>query len=222
MDLLQIKFDGVKVGDINIPAQTFKVPEDTGPAIEAILVAAYDAGTALGESLEANSTLQGKYDGQEKALKDLQEKYDKLEKGSPEVLESAVKSRLGLEKTAAFFKVDKANEMPDGDLKKAIINSRLDDKQIKALKLDEKDEAYVKARYDILAEEAEKSGTALDQLRALSSTSVPKNDNLEDFTKSGVAGMPEGREKFMETSRQAFKNPPGSTTITVLTKPAAA
>lgn len=209
MDLVQIKFDGIKVGDINIPKQTFKVPEDVSAVAETILTAAYDSAAALKVSLDSNSALQAKCDELEKSQKELQEKHDALEKGSPEQLATAVKSRLGLEKTASFFKIDKMEEMQDGELMKAVIMS-----QNPELKLDEKDDAYVKARFDILSETAEKGATGLEQLKALNVLSTPKGDDLSAFTgggnQNGELNPAMARENFMQQSKDAYKSPPGS------------
>ena len=214
MDLVQIKFDGIQVGNVNVPAQTFKVPEDIETTATSILTAVYDTASELKDSLEANSTLQAKYDALEVEKKELQEIHDSLEKGNPEEMNLAIKARLGLEKTAAIFKLDGAGEMEDGELMKNVIMS-----QNKDLKLDEKDDVYIKARFDILAEEAENGATGLEQLQALHQTTVPHNDNLEQFASPGQP-VPGSREDFMAKSRSAFKTPPGTNALPVVAQQA--
>ena len=217
-NLLVISFDGIKAGEINIPAQEITVPQSMGDKVKTLVNATYDAAAQLTDALEANSQWEAKYDELEKNAEELKKKYDALEKGNPAEMAAAVKARLGLETTAAFFKLDKANEMSDGELMKAVIMS-----QNKDLKLDEKNEAYITARFDILAEEAAKGATGLEQLHALHKTQVPTGDNLEQFIQGGGTGEPDGsRGAFMEKSRDAFKTPPGAVVKTILVKPAAA
>ncbi len=213
-----VQFDGIRVGDVNIPRQDIKVEPESVQPLRMVLDGLKTTGIALDEALITVSEQQAKLDAAETTQNELQAKYDKLEKGQPEALASAVKTRLGMEMTAAYFKVDKANDMGDVDLMKAVISS-----QAKEGKFDftGKDDTYIKARFDIMAEEAANAGTALVQLQALQAATGPVLDNLADFTHQG-APPTKGREAFMQQSKDAFRSPPGSVTPTVLTKPAPA
>ncbi len=203
-DIHVLSFDGLQIGKINIPKQDVKVPEPVAAQVKTILDGAYEVGKELNAQITANSTLQAQHDELEKSNKELQEKFDAAEKGNPEVMAVAVKARLGLEKTAAFFKIADAADMSDVDLRKAVILS-----QNKDFNFDGKDDAYIVARFDIYAEEAEKGGTALAQLAALGTTTAPTTDDLAEFTKNTGMDPSPGREAFMKNSAEAFRNPPG-------------
>jgi len=200
-----ITFDGIKAGEINVPEFEIKVPENALSQVKTLVSATYDAAKALKTSNDETSALQAKYDDLENSNKELQEKHDSLEKGNPDQRKTEIKERLGLERTAAFFKIDKAGEMEDSDLMKAVILSKHSE-----VNLDGKGEAYIKARFDILAEEAAKGATGLEQLQAISQAVVPRGDNIEEFIGGQQKPPQKTREDFADAMRNAFKTPPGS------------
>lgn len=212
MDMIQISFDGIKVGELNFPASEVTVPKENADRIKTLVSQVYDAATALNTSLIATVELQAKYDAQEEEMKVLKEKITQMDSIGPEKIKEAVETRLHLEKTAAFFKVDKVDEMDNMQLMVACIGKKHGEDTVKKLDSEsEQGQVYIRARYDILAEEAEKGATGLDQLHALHTMTAPRTDNLEDFTKnkSKDGKQPATRESFLEQSRNAFRDPQG-------------
>jgi hypothetical protein len=208
--LLVLKLDAVTVGEIRIPEQKITVPEALASQVETVLDGVRTCADALEKSIAGQSTLQAKVDEAEKQKTELQAKYDELEKGSPERLAQAVKERVSLETAAKFFKID-SDGKTDQEVKKAVILS-----QNKDLKLDEKDPAYINARFDMLAEEAGKGGEAAGQLAFLANTQIPRTDNFGSF--GGKPGdddddddkkSKEDRKSFAKKGRNAHLNPPG-------------
>ena len=213
--LIQISFDGIAVGDIKLPAADITVPETVVPQVKSLIQGTYDAASALGEALNDNAELEAKYDELETAIEEVRKKLDSAEKLGPEELKTAVSSRLKLERTAAFFKVDKFDELDDMALMKGVIAKKHGADILKSDKMDTETDTgkvYIRARFDILVEEAEKGGKGLNELIALQRLTTPKMDsefNFDPNVNTGATDPASLREKFMNESRNAFRDPKG-------------
>ncbi len=148
-----------------------------------------DAAEALAlETKKANDVLQAKLDSTE--LK-LQERNDSAM--TPDQVNQHVKARMKIEKVAApVLGAEFKEDASDLDLMKAVITKRSP-----AIKLDGKSEDYVKACFDVIAEDSQKKKETHEHLN--SRFSAPRQDADYDLKSA--------REKQSTAASEAWKQP---------------
>ncbi len=216
MDLLQISFDGIQVGEINFPAAKLSVPTEHADGVERLVKHVYDAGKALKAQLDLNVTQGAKLDDANAKVTEQKEKLDSVETFDDDAKNAWLQGRIGLERTAAFFKVKTVGAKGVMLTDSAVMQACLIAKHGEAVKtkLDsatDEGQLYIRARYDSLAEEAEAAGAGFDQLTALGALQTVNLDNLSQFTGDPPAKPGDTPKKdratFMKMSQDAHKNP---------------
>lgn len=131
--------DGVRMDKIRLDNG---IEYDCSPEVK-IAIEKYRADNA--EQKKKIDTLQAKYDSSEATVKKAKEDAEKADKDRKEKFDAAVNARMGILKTADQYKLDKADEMTDKDIKIAVIKKVNGD----ALDLKDKSDEYINAAFDM-------------------------------------------------------------------------
>ena len=155
----------------------------------AVTVAQKDLQTRLDTTEAAKDALQAKVDGHAAEL-------EKVRKDAADGLSEAVKARVAILQTAADYRVDKADEMTDRQIKEAVIKAARGDS---ALDLSQKSDAYIEAAFDLAMEDGVKRMDAMSQQRK----QVKKHGGQE--RKDEESSAAEARQRMIENQQSAYK-----------------
>lgn len=142
--------------------------------------------TEIDKVTAEKDTAQAKLDAREQEL-------EKVKKESQEKLDEAIKERVELLKTAENFKVDKADEMSNLDIKKAVIKAVRGD----SISLDGKSEAYIEAAFDMAKTEKRDDGIEKQRQQV---NNRQNNDGDDTYVSASDA-----RKKMSENMQNAYK-----------------
>lgn len=183
---------------VTLAGKEFDASEELAKAIAESEKAHADAVAKMGDSAKEADALKGKADAltDELKLKSAELEKSKAEKLDVAAMKKVVGARLELEKFAKDALKDDAAKMDfdklsDIEVKKAVVA-----KAYPSVKLDDKQDAYIECRYDILVEGG-----------------IPKADPVAEALrrKAAEAGSTEvfdavaAREKAMERAQNAYK-----------------
>lgn len=149
-----------------------------------------DLQTRLDTTEAAKDALQVKVDGHATEL-------DKVRKDADNALKDAVKARVALIKTADEFKVDKADEMTDRQLKEAVIKAARGDS---ALDLSQKSDAYIEAAFDLAMEDGAQRTDSMSQQRQTVNHRKPDDQRRAD---SGTSA--DARQRMIDSLQTAYQ-----------------
>lgn len=121
---------------------------------------------------------------------------DRVRKDSEEKLQAAVSSRVAILGTAATFKIDKADEMTERQIKEAIIKSARGDAN---LDLTEKSDAYIDAAFDY-AVDAQRQDAMAKQRQKVHGGELDPNRRTDSPSSSA-----EARQRMIERQQNAYK-----------------
>lgn len=117
---------------------------------------------------------------------------EKVRKDAAETLNAAVKSRVELLQTAVEFRIDKADDMADKDIKVAVI---------KAVRADfdpeDKSDDYIAAAFD-MAKAEKRNDSMADQRKKLNNQQRKTNNDSDDSSESA-------RQRMIERQQNAHK-----------------
>ena len=170
---------GKPMTKIKIDGMEFEVEEN----LASLLTQKFDEAVKVAtESKTDAEKSTAKMDAVEKELKETKEKLDSAV--SPEALQAKIKARVALETIGGKILGEdaKLDEMTDEDIKKAVIVKLVPD-----IKLDEKEPAYIQARFD----------AEVDRKTA----EEPKNDALDKARKAAIDAKPEDIKAKIEKVR---------------------
>ena len=189
------------------PKKMPKIRLDSGLEYEAapeVIVAFEKLRTDHAAATTAQKDLQTRLDTTEAAKDALQAKVDghaaeleKVRKDAADELSEAVKARVALIKTADDFKVDKADEMNDRQIKEAVIKAARGDS---ALDLSKKSDAYIEAAFDLAMEDGAKRMDAMSQQRK-----TVNDKQTDQQRKDGVTSAAEARQRMIEAQKSAYE-----------------
>lgn len=143
--------------------------------------------TEIDRETAKKDILQAKLDGKDQEIEKVKNEYTIK-------LDSAVKERIELLKTAESFKIDKVDEMSNSDIKKAVIKAVRGD----SINLDEKSEVYIEAAYDMAKTEKRTDGIE-KQRKALN------DDKFKEDGKDGYVSSSDARNNMMHNMQNAYK-----------------
>jgi len=204
--------DGVQVERTNTPTRKkpmktvridgvdYEVSEQAAQAISKVM-AKHDANAeAVVKAKDEATKAQAKADQLEADNKELQAKLDKA--GDPASIKEAIKERVDLEKKADAILGEghdiKLDEASDVDIKRAVIL-----KVSPEAKLDDKDDAYIDARFD-QAVESFKPDTTTQKNDQLHSVNHAGNDTQKKQDESPVLSA---RERMTKDNFEAGRKP---------------
>ena len=164
--IMKIKRNAIKTKGFKIDAATIEIADESESAVQTILDQLDEAAVVIND-LEALST---KLDSEKEAL---QGKCDQLEEDKskgidPEKLDAMVTERADLCGVAAHLDVKDYGSMDSVAMKRAIIEKAND-----GLKLDDKSDDYVNARYDGVVEQIKRDNKGLESLANLKKVTAP-------------------------------------------------
>lgn len=133
--------------------------------------------------------LQAKYDASLDDNKKLKEDAAKAKDDAKKNFDAAVKVRVAILKKADEFGIEKADEMDDMDIKKAIIKSVRGD----SVNLDDKSADYIDAAFDMVKDDAkrpvEKHDDGLANQRSKVNAPAEKHDDEDDDPETAMAKL---------------------------------
>lgn len=184
VDLSKINSDTkINKEDKNMPDLKVIKIDSVERQAEAEVIIAYNKAEERADGLQtkvdgletSGQELQAKLDASEAENKKMKEDAEKADKENPEKVDAAVTEKLGLIKTAEKHDVELKPEMSNMDIKKETIIKAFPDV---AEKLDEVEDAYINASYDMAVKSLDKNvedGAADENAAAASEVTDTKN-----------------------------------------------
>lgn len=203
----RLNMDGSQEYEYEEELKKMKIRLDNGCEYESpqeVIVAFEKLRTDHAAATAAQKDLQTRLDTTEAAKDALQAKVDghaaeleKVRKDAADGLSEAVKARVALIKTADDFKVDKADEMNDRQIKEAVIKAARGDS---ALDLSQKSDAYIEAAFDLAMEDGAKRMDAMSQQRK-----TVNDKQTDQERKDGFTSAAEARQRMIEAQKSAYE-----------------
>lgn len=189
---VKIRVDGIEVEVAN---------EQAAQLVERALKAREDARDAAQKAIgEAKGEIQkvtARADVAEAKAKELEK--DRQDASDPAKVRAAVKARVALERQGLEIlgeeKADELEALEDLGIQKAVLTKLAPD-----VKLDGKDEVYIRAAYDVAVANASKD--ALARAREAAEGDRGRADKDDEHVDAD-----EARAKFMKETEQAFRKP---------------
>lgn len=189
----QKRSDNMEMEKVNVDGLTYEAAPEVVKYLEKETKRADTAETALTEQTDANTALQAKFDEKEAELKTLKEKDTNAD------IKTAANERLALiRKVEPLLDEEtkkKLHEMDEKDIKVAVIKSKYPD-----IKLDDKDDVYIGARFDAVIEAVDPEQNADEGI-----SSQRQNANSGAPTSEGGVDQSKSREKMVSDITDAWK-----------------
>lgn len=190
---IKLKRQAKQTQSFKVDAMNLEVPEDAESVVNTVLDH-LDSAVVQIETLEKETAkLKADNDKLQGSLDELKTKHDAAM--SPERIEAVAKERADLCGVAGHLGLTKFDGLTNAEIKKAIVQHKHKD-----LKLDEKSDDYITARYDGIVDDIRAEHKSLESLANLKKTTQPGR------TKEDAADLDKKDSKTLSPREQSIIN----------------
>lgn len=186
--IIALSVGAAKIGDFKADAISIEVDKEVQPTIQPLI--------NRNDDLVAHATeLQAKLDAMQGTMDEMTAKADA--QMEPEALTVLVSERADILGVAAHVGVENFDSMDNLSIKKAVISAKND-----GIKLDEKPDAYIDARFDAITEQIKTDTKGFESLALLQAVTQSEKVLHKD---EGGEDDKSPREKYMEDTADMYQ-----------------